>query len=147
MLKELGPQSWVWEEMKNVNAMLFRFKDKERPQSFVSNLSSMMHVRLLLCSNKQRCSCFDELLIPQSYPLEDVLSAGYILTEYNPELITEILSDLDPEKVRVTVVSREFESKTKLVEEWYGVKYNLEKIDQGLIKVWINLYSFGIRLA
>jgi secreted Zn-dependent insulinase-like peptidase len=45
MLRDLGPQQWLWEEMRDVNAMLFRFKDKERPQSLVSNLSSVMHVR------------------------------------------------------------------------------------------------------
>lgn len=44
MLRKLGPQQWVWEEMRDVNAMLFRFKDKERPQSFVTHVSSSMHV-------------------------------------------------------------------------------------------------------
>lgn len=49
MLKSLGPQQWVWEEMRDVNAMLFRFKDKERPQSFVTHVSSSMHVSWFCC--------------------------------------------------------------------------------------------------
>lgn len=30
--------------------------------------------------------------------MEDVLSAGYILTEYKPELITQILGEMIPRK-------------------------------------------------
>jgi secreted Zn-dependent insulinase-like peptidase len=45
MLRDVGPQQWLWEEMRDVNAMSFRFKDKERPESLVSNLSSVMRVR------------------------------------------------------------------------------------------------------
>ncbi|XP_035713273.1 insulin-degrading enzyme [Folsomia candida] len=116
MLQEHGPQLWVWEEMKDVSAMLFRFKEKERPQSLVSRLSSIMH----------------------SYPLEDVLSAGYILTEYKPSLIKEILDALTPENVRVIVVSKEFEDNPIYHEAWYGVKYNYDKIEPETIQKWRN---------
>ncbi|ODN05282.1 Insulin-degrading enzyme [Orchesella cincta] len=116
MLRDLGPQKWVWEEMRDVNAMLFRFKDKERPQSFVTHISSSMH----------------------NFPLTDVLSAGYILTDFKPELITEILEHLVPEKSRVTIVSKEFADKTEFVEEWYGVKYNRKLIEGERTNEWKN---------
>ena len=44
MLKKTGPQQWVWDECKDLNAMQFRFKDKERPQSYVCGLAGHMQV-------------------------------------------------------------------------------------------------------
>ena len=35
MVKE-GPKKWMFEEVATISEMAFRFKDKERPQSFVS---------------------------------------------------------------------------------------------------------------
>ncbi len=32
LLRDVGPQKWIWEECRDINAMQFRFKDKERPQ-------------------------------------------------------------------------------------------------------------------
>ncbi|CAL8128505.1 unnamed protein product [Orchesella dallaii] len=116
MLRNLGPQKWIWDEMRDVNAMLFRFKDKEPPQSYVANISSSMH----------------------TYPLSDVLSANYILTEFKPEITTEILGHMVPRKSRVTIVSKDYTDKTTLVEEFYGVKYNRKVIEPERITEWRN---------
>ncbi|CAG7816471.1 unnamed protein product [Allacma fusca] len=116
MLTTKGPQKWIWEEMRDVNAVIFRFKDKQRPQSFVSNLTSIM----------------------QDYPLEDALSAGYILSDYNEQLINNVLSHLVPSNCRITVTSKDMEPQCSLSEAWYGVKYNLESIDSKALQRWEN---------
>lgn len=36
----------------------------------------------------------------KDYPLEEVLSANYLLTDWRPDLIEAVLKDLVPEKVR-----------------------------------------------
>jgi hypothetical protein len=43
MLRAAGPQQWVWEECRDLNAMQFRFKDKERPQGYVCSLAGHLH--------------------------------------------------------------------------------------------------------
>ena len=39
MLKEVGPQQWVFEECRDLSAMSFRFKEKGGSISFASNMS------------------------------------------------------------------------------------------------------------
>ncbi|KOB70370.1 Insulin-degrading enzyme, partial [Operophtera brumata] len=82
MMREQGAQRWVWEEQRDLMAMEFRFKDVQEPRS---------------------------LVVSHEFPMEDVLSAYYIVSEWRPELIDELLSMLTPENVRVGV-------------EWQSVK-------------------------
>ena len=72
MLRQQGPQQWVFEECKDLNAMQFRFKDKERPQNYVCGLAGNM----------------------QDYPAEEVLTALYLLKDWRPDLITDVLRNL-----------------------------------------------------
>jgi len=116
MLKKTGPQQWVWDECKDLNAMQFRFKDKERPQSYVCGLAGHM----------------------QDYPAEEVLTAGYLLTDWRPDLITDVLNNLTPESVRIGLISQQFADKCTSTEPWYGAKYNCEKIPAEKIEAWTN---------
>ncbi|XP_053623263.1 insulin-degrading enzyme [Plodia interpunctella] len=114
MLRKEGPQRWVWEEQKDLMAMEFRFKDAQDPRNLVTG-----HVHLL-----------------QEFPMEDVLSAYYIMTEWRPDLIEELLALLTPENVRVGVVAKCFEKICTQTEQWYGTKYLLEDIETSKIKEW-----------
>lgn len=38
MLKDVGPQQWIQDENKDIGQMIFRFKDKESPRSYISSL-------------------------------------------------------------------------------------------------------------
>ena len=77
LLREKGPQEWVFRECQDLNRMQFRFKDKERPQNYVCGLSGHLH----------------------DYPAEEVLTGGYLLTDWRPDLITDLLTHLTPAKV------------------------------------------------
>ncbi|XP_073964401.1 insulin-degrading enzyme-like [Choristoneura fumiferana] len=114
MLRATKPQRWVWEEQRDLMAMEFRFKDAQEPRSLVTS-----HVSLV-----------------QEFPMEDVLSAYYLLTEWRPELIDELLDLLTPENVRVGIVAKCFGDKCTQVEPWYGTKYLQEDIDPATIKQW-----------
>ncbi|KAI8426703.1 hypothetical protein MSG28_014409 [Choristoneura fumiferana] len=72
----------------------------------------------------------------KEFPMEDVLSAYYLLTEWRPELIDELLDLLTPENVRVGIVAKCFGDKCTQVEPWYGTKYLQEDIDPATIKQW-----------
>lgn len=78
MLRELRPQEWVFDELKGLSTVQFRFKDKERPQSYVCSLASKL----------------------QYYPIEEVISGDYTFKEWKPELIESILDILTPDNIR-----------------------------------------------
>lgn len=40
MLKKEGPLKWIQDENRDIGQMIFRFKDKESPRSYIS---SMVH--------------------------------------------------------------------------------------------------------
>uniref|UniRef100_A0A8C5V742 Insulin-degrading enzyme n=1 Tax=Microcebus murinus TaxID=30608 RepID=A0A8C5V742_MICMU len=115
-LRAEGPQEWVFQECKDLNAVAFRFKDKERPRGYTSKIAGILHY----------------------YPLEEVLTAEYFLEEFRPDLIEMVLDKLRPENVRVAIVSKSFEGKTDRTEEWYGTQYKQEAIPDEVIKKWQN---------
>ncbi|XP_072943184.1 insulin-degrading enzyme isoform X2 [Epargyreus clarus] len=114
MVRREGAQRWVWEEQRDLMAMEFRFKDTQEPRSLVTG-----HVHLL-----------------QEFPMEDVLSAYYLITEWRPELIDELLELLIPENVRIGIVAKCFAEKCTQVEPWYGTKYLQEDIEDAKINAW-----------
>jgi insulysin len=65
MLREEGPQKWIFDEYCRLNEMQFRFKDKENPLPLVSNIVHSMTV----------------------YPLKEVMSANFLLSEWRPVCI------------------------------------------------------------
>ncbi|XP_069812626.1 insulin-degrading enzyme isoform X2 [Dendropsophus ebraccatus] len=113
-LRTEGPQEWVFQECKDLNAVAFRFKDKERPRGYTSKVSGLLHY----------------------YPLEEILAAEYLLEEFRPDLIEMVLDKLQPENVRVAIVSKSFEGKTDRTEEWYGTHYKQEDIPADAIEKW-----------
>lgn len=45
MLKKEKPLEWIQKEQQDIYAMVFRFKDKESPRSYISNIVHDLHVR------------------------------------------------------------------------------------------------------
>ncbi|XP_008428221.1 insulin-degrading enzyme isoform X2 [Poecilia reticulata] len=115
-LRTKGPQEWVFDECKDLSKVAFRFKDKERPRGYTSKVAGLLHY----------------------YPLEEVLAAEYLLEDFRPDLIEMVLDKLQPENVRVAVVSKSFEGQTDRTEEWYGTQYKQEAISEESIQNWAN---------
>ena len=82
MLKKLGPQKWVFDELAGLSKVQFRFKDKEKPQSYVCRLASLL----------------------QYYPMEEVISGDYAFKEWRPDLVISILDRLIPDNIRLVSV-------------------------------------------
>jgi hypothetical protein len=77
--------------------MHFQFKEKERPDDFVSNLSGRMRVIIILLKDWIKTFLF----FLKDYPLTECLSGDYEMREFRPDLITEVLNDyLIPSKMR-----------------------------------------------
>ena len=99
--------------------MKFRFKDKEDPRGYVSDLAGDLH----------------------DYPVNDVLSAGYLLSSWRPDLIREVLDHLTPGRMRVLVCAQKYADKCSDTEKWYGAKYNSEKMSKEMLE---NFTSCGL---
>lgn len=93
--------------------MQFRFKDKENPLHLVSNIVHSMLV----------------------YPLPEVLSANYLLTEWRPDLIEQVMEKLNPHNARIIIVGQKMKDMCTLEEPWYKTNYCFEKIEQSAIDV------------
>ncbi|XP_025198182.1 insulin-degrading enzyme-like [Melanaphis sacchari] len=117
MLKREGPQEWFYLEYKYINEMEFQYKDKEASLSYVFMLTPRM-IR---------------------YKLEDVLTAGNLLEEWKPDLITELLSYFRPDNMRVTVVSKTFQNQTNAEDKYYGTLFKVSKIPVETINYWLEV--------
>uniref|UniRef100_A0A1S4H4P4 Insulin-degrading enzyme n=1 Tax=Anopheles gambiae TaxID=7165 RepID=A0A1S4H4P4_ANOGA len=114
MLRVKKPQKWIFEEYCNLCEMLFRFKDKEGPTTLVTNVVSSMHL----------------------FPLEDVLVAHCLITEWRPDLVEDLISKLTPDKARLIIVGQKCESLANAEERWYGTKYGVYKIEPSVLEYW-----------
>ena len=107
LLREAPPQEWIFQEMKGVAEVDFKFKQKTPASRFTSRISSVMQRPL---------------------PREWLLSGSSLLRKFDPELITKSLDLLRPDNFRMTVVSRDFPGDWDQKEKWYGTEYKCEKI-------------------
>ncbi len=71
------------------------------------------------------------------YPIEEVLCGAYSLSEWKPQLITDVIEKLTPENVRVAVIAQQYSDLPDLqAERWYGTKYKTEDIPKEKLKAW-----------
>lgn len=112
-ISEQGPQKWIWEEIKNISEVNFKFKQKSDAANTASKLSSVLYK-------------FDEFI-----PAENLLSSS-VVRKYDPEAIKRFGSYLNTENFRVTLVSTEFEGLSQK-EKWYRTEYEVEEISKDLL--------------
>lgn len=116
MLRNEGPKEWIFKEYLNLSEMQFRFKDKETALTLVSSVVHSM----------------------QLYPMEEVLTAPYTISDWRPDLIQNLLDELVPDKCRVAVIGKKVEPICDESEYWYGTKYHCEAIPDDIIERWQN---------
>lgn len=114
MIRDETPQKRIYEEYCNLSEMQFRFKDKETPLSLVSNVVHSM----------------------QLYPLDEVLSAPYLITQWRPEIIENLLKDFTPDNARIKICGQKLESICTKSEYWYGTKFHTDKIPTEILDDW-----------
>ena len=107
LLREAPPQEWIFQEMKGMADVDFKYKQKTPASRFTSRTSSVMQRPL---------------------PREWLLSGSSRLRKFDPELIKKGLDLLRPDNFRITVVSRDFPGGWDQKEKWYGTEYKCEKI-------------------
>ncbi|KAK8154267.1 a-pheromone processing metallopeptidase Ste23 [Phyllosticta citribraziliensis] len=112
MLKEIEPQQWIFEEVKKMSEVDFRFKQKSPASNTTSSLSGIMQ---------------------KPYPRDQLLSGPSVIRKFNPEAIKAGLARLRPDNFRMTIVSQDWPGDWDQKEKWYGTDYKYQKIPQKLL--------------
>jgi insulysin len=112
LLKENSPQQWIFEELKKMSEVDFRFKQKAPASKTTSALSAVMQ---------------------RPFPRDYLLSGPSLIRKFNPDAIRRGLASLRPDNFRLTIVSQEFPGAWEKKEKWYGTEYNYDNIPPSLM--------------
>ncbi|KAL2828052.1 Metalloenzyme, LuxS/M16 peptidase-like protein [Aspergillus cavernicola] len=108
MIKEREPEEWIYDEMKNLAEVEFRFKQKSPASRFTSRLSSVMQKPL---------------------PREWLLS-GSLLRKFDAEGIKKAFSYLREDNFKMIIVAQDYPGDWDTKEKWYGTEYKVEDVPQ-----------------
>jgi insulysin len=117
ILKTDGIQQWIFKELKDLGTMDFRFKDKDAPEGLVVGVSNLMHY----------------------FPAAEVLSGPFLIQNFDPDLIKDMLQAIKPENMYAVILAKENEGKLDQSEPIFGIKYSLEKVSPETITEWRNV--------
>jgi nardilysin len=103
MLKKLGPQERLYNEMKTIADTAFKFAIEERAVELVEELSEAM----------------------QFYPPEDYMTGSELYFEYDPDAIKMVLDSFIPRKMNVIVFCNNLPPGLNYdkTEKWFSTKY------------------------
>ncbi|XP_011306829.1 nardilysin [Fopius arisanus] len=121
MIRKLGPQKRIFDEIKMIEDTNFRFADEVPPAEYVEDLCENMHF----------------------YSPEDYITGSDLYFEYNPEGIAACMEALTPDNVNIILFDKKFDDeKFEKVEPWFQTKYTDSKIPEDWIKSWKTLEPF-----
>jgi len=105
MIAEQGIDEWRFAELQQLAELSFQFREARSDVSEVRWLAANM----------------------LNYPAAEVLRGPYLLADYRPDLIEEVLAALRPDNMLVTVSAPELA--TDSVEPWFQVPYRLVSLE------------------
>jgi insulysin len=128
MIKDQGVKKWIFDEIKSLAEIEFKFSEKCPPSQYTSSLSQQMQENL---------------------PPQWTISGGSVLRKYDPALIEKHLDLLRPDNFRLTIACQEFPKgiKPTKVEQWYSTDYTVLPVSDELNKVccpksWVIFFFF-----
>ncbi|KAK4058930.1 metalloprotease [Microbotryomycetes sp. JL221] len=108
LLRTNPPEQWAFDEVSRLSEMAFRFKEKSPPTSTTMEIA---------------------LSMSRPYPREKLLSAPWKSTQFNPNIVKQLLNNMTPQQCRIMIASQEpIEGRTyEQKEQWYGTEYTIDK--------------------
>ncbi|KAG1283773.1 hypothetical protein G6F66_010823 [Rhizopus arrhizus] len=115
LVKLKGVQQWVFDEIKSLAEIEFKFLEQCPPSQYTSFLSQQMQ---------------------ENYPPQWIISGNALLRKYDPVLIEEHLKLLRPDNFRLTLACQEFPHGIQCtqVEKWYSTEYEVLPLSEHLVK-------------
>ncbi len=104
MLREEGPRERLYREQQQLAELSFRFQEKGSPISYVMRLADAM----------------------RQYAPEDLLRGPYMMDDYQPAMLAELMDRIRPENALVILQAPSVE--TDRVSPWYFTPYSLEAL-------------------
>jgi insulysin len=114
MLRGKGPRDWLYQEQARLAELSFRFREPGSAMRYVSALSSGMHY----------------------YRPQDVLKGPYLMDEYDPAMLAEVLDALSAENA--LVVFNDQSAITDRISEHYQVPYARAPLDIAAVSLAAN---------
>lgn len=112
LLQEKGISKTLYQEEQKLSNISFRFKEKSQPIHEVAHLARNL----------------------QLYPADSVISADYLLEKFQPELINNILSQMTPDNLLLTLQSKHIKADNK--DPWFNAEYSIKPINTARQNNW-----------
>ncbi|XP_063992103.1 nardilysin-like [Diachasmimorpha longicaudata] len=121
MMRRLGPQRWIFDEIKMIEETNFKFVDEVPAAEYVEDLCENMHF----------------------YSPKDYITGGDLYFEYNPEAIADCMGALTPDNANIMVLDKKFDDQDfEKVEPWFQTKYTDTEIPRDWVESWKKLEPF-----
>ncbi|SCV61193.1 related to insulysin precursor (metalloendopeptidase) [Fusarium fujikuroi] len=120
LLHESPPEEWRFQELKKMDDVEFKFKQKTPAEEFTSQISSVMQEPL---------------------PREQFLSGHGRLREFAPDVIEKALATIRPDNFCMVILSRDYPGNWDQKEKWYGTDYRRENIPKDLMKEYKEAFA------
>ncbi|KAL6628157.1 a-pheromone processing metallopeptidase-like protein Ste23 [Neocallimastix sp. 'constans'] len=118
MLKKEGVQEWIYNELETMSKCIFLYEDKDHNDCLVASLSSGMQI---------------------NYPRHQILSGPYIVRNFDPGLIEDLLNYFTCENFRYILVNQDLELENTIIDKWYGTEYSIKDIPMDIMKKFKNI--------
>ena len=109
MLAHEGPKEWIFNEIKEMKELSFKYRNEPEPVSNVDFLSESMQ---------------------EEWSSEFFFTGAWLVHNYNPKLIQECMNALTPEKVCLVLSSNKYSKICDQTERWKKTNYSVEDIPQ-----------------
>jgi insulysin len=114
LVRETGLPRYIYEEVKLMSEIDYKFAEKPEGTSLVNEFSTLM----------------------MYYPMRKLEVDPYIITEFKPRIFDSLLYSLTPENMLAILAARDVKTTEK--EEYYGVEYSLTYSNPKWVKNWRN---------
>mmetsp|Transcript_41918 Transcript_41918/g.100697 ORF Transcript_41918/g.100697 Transcript_41918/m.100697 type:complete len:1075 (+) Transcript_41918:137-3361(+) len=143
LLKSTGAQQWIFDEVRTVADIRFKFLSQRNPFDYACSVAGWM--QLFTPENASGCNGTND---PNDLTnrAAHYLSGPYKVFEWKPELVEECLASLNPDNLFLMVSSPTFgsdddekegeEKDGYESERWYGTKYKNIPCDESTMKKW-----------
>lgn len=112
LARQQGIEEWIYDELRVMAELAFRYQEQGNPVSYVSSMARRL----------------------QEYPVEELITAAYTYSDFDPQLLEQVFAALRPDNVLVTFTSRTVEGDR--VDPFYGTEYSFTPIPAERIAQW-----------
>lgn len=117
LLRTTEPSKIAFEEMAKIADISYTFAERGRVRDYVTRLSGYMQ---------------------DPYPRDEIVSAQWLLGDWDPEIIRKSCQLLDPMQAMITVVTQELPKDVSFTfdqsEKIYGTEYHQERLSQEFLE-------------